>query len=172
MERLVDKVVALVACLPALAAAARGTVGAAVVVALLAAVTSASLVEVLRGSVRLVPPLLCCALVCVLPSSAALLGVAACDLCFVASLEGGRARLAPLAALVALALGWCVGAEGPVVLLAVLGAVVGAWLGLRAGVFECRDRDALRTRDELRAAELSLAEKNRELLDEIGRAHV
>ena len=165
MERLVDKVVALVACLPALAAAARGTVGAAVVVALLAAVTSASLVEVLRGSVRLVPPLLCCALVCVLPNSAALLGVAACDLCFVASLEGGRARLAPLAALVALALGWCVGAEGPVVLLAVLGAVVGAWLGLRAGVFECRDRDALRTRDELRAAELSLAEKNRELLD-------
>ena len=125
MERLVDKVVALVACLPALAAAARGTVGAAVVVALLAAVTSASLVEVLRGSVRLVPPLLCCALVCVLPNSAALLGVAACDLCFVASLEGGRARLAPLAALVALALGWCVGAEGPVVLLAILGAVGG-----------------------------------------------
>ena len=45
---------------------------------------------------------------------------------------------------------------------------MGAWLGLRAGVFECRDRDALRTRDELRAAELSLAEKNRELLGRAG----
>lgn len=166
MERLADKLVVLVACLPALVAAAGGTAGAGLVVALLAAVALAALCELARGRAALVPPLALCALACVLPEAAALLGVAAYDLCRVSAGERGCVRAVPAAALVPLAWGAARGVpDGRAVLLAAVGVVVGGWLGLRVGASELRRRDALRTRDDLAAARLALVEKNRELLD-------
>ena len=105
MERLADKLVVLVACLPALVAAAGGTAGAGLVVALLAAVALAALCELARGRAALVPPLALCALACVLPEAAALLGVAAYDLCRVSAGERGCVRAVPAAVLVPLAWG-------------------------------------------------------------------
>lgn len=166
MERLADKLVALVACLPALVAAAGGTAGAGLVVALLATVALAALCELARGRAALVPPLALCALACALPEAAALLGVAAYDLRRIVAGERGRLRAVPAALLVPLAWGAARGTPGgPAVLLAVAGVAVGGWLGLRVGAFELRRRDAIRTRDDLAAARLALAEKNRELLD-------
>ena len=57
---------------PALVAAAGGTAGVGLVVALLAAVALAALCELARGRAALVPPLALCALACVLPEAAAL----------------------------------------------------------------------------------------------------
>ena len=166
MERLADKLVVLVACLPALVAAAGGTAGVGLVVALLAAVALAALCELARGRAALVPPLALCALACVLPEAAALLGVAAYDLCRVSAGERGCVRAVPAAVLVPLAWGAARGVpDGRAVLLAAVGVVVGGWLGLRVGASELRRRDALRTRDDLAAARLALVEKNRELLD-------
>ena len=158
MERLADKLVVLVACLPALVAAAGGTAGAGLVVALLAAVALAALCELARGRVALVPPLAVCALACALPEAAALLGVAAYDLCRVSAGERRCVRAVPAAALVPLAWGAARGVpDGRAVLLATVGVVVGGWLGLRVGASELRRRDALRTRDDLAAARLALA---------------
>lgn len=166
MKRLADKLVVFVVCLPALVAASGGTAGAGLVVALLAAVALAALCELARDRAVLVPPLALCALACVLPEAVALLGVATYDLCRVAVGERGCARAVPAAVLVPIAWGAARGVpDGLAVLLAVMGVVVGGWLGLRVGASELRRRDALRIRDDLAAARLALAQKNRELLD-------
>ena len=92
--------------------------------------------------------------------------MAAYDLCRVSAGEQGCVRAVPAAVLVPLAWGAARGVpDGRAVLLAAVGVVVGGWLGLRVGASELRRRDALRTRDDLAAARLALAEKNRELLD-------
>lgn len=166
MDRLVDKLVALVACLPALALAAGGTADRGVVAALLVAVISAAAAEVARGRWRLAGPLALAALACAEPAAAALLGVAAYDLALCARVDGGWLRAAPLVTVAALALSWLTGALPPVAaLLSAVALTASLRLGGAAGRFDAERARGLRARDELRAAELELARRNRELVD-------
>lgn len=166
MERLTDKLVALLACLPALALAAGGTADASVVVALLAAVISAAAGELARGWWRAAGAFALCLLGCALPPFAAVAGVAAYDLALVGGAAGGRARLLPAAAVLGPLACWATGAlPATAALLALLGGAVGARMGDRAARLEAEVRARRRVRDELTATELSLARRNRELTE-------
>lgn len=156
MERVVDKLISLACCVPALALA--GT-GFAETGALLAAMTCAFLAELLSERAQIAPAALYCALACALPAGTLFAAPAAYDL----------ARRSPAAALV-------VTAPAAMALLTDAidpgAAACGMLACLIAAVLSMRTESTLRARnqillcaDELRGRELALEEKNHELLD-------
>lgn len=156
MERIIDKLIALACCVPALALA--GT-GFAATGALLAAVTCAFLVELLSERVQIAPAALYCALACVLPAGSVFTAPAAYDL----------ARVSPTASLAAAAptaVASLTGAIDPGAgACGLLACAIAAALSLRTeSTLRARGQTLLRA-DELRGRELALEEKNRELLD-------
>lgn len=156
MERIVDKVIALACCVPALALA--GT-GFAATGALLAAVTCAFLAELLPKRTRIAPAALYCVLACVLPAGSVFTAPAAYDL----------ARVSPAASLAAAAptaVALLTGAINPgVVACGLLACAIAVALSLRTeSTLRARSQTLLRA-DELRERELALEAKNRELLD-------
>lgn len=156
MERIVDKLIALACCVPALALA--GTDFAATG-ALLAAVTCAYLAELLPGRTRVAPAALFCALACALPAGSVFTAPAAYDL----------ARFSPAASLVAAApavMALLAGAIDPGAgACGLLACAIAVALSLRTeSTLRARGQTLLRA-DELRGKELALEEKNRELLD-------
>lgn len=165
MERLVDKLVALVACLPALAAAV-GVVDRGVVAALLVAVISAAAGEVARGRWRMVVPAALCALALAEPPMATLVGVAGYDLARLSEKRAGLRRALPLVLACAPALQCATGRLGVVAAALSVGSlVVTSRLGASAARVEAERFRGRLVRDELRAAELELARRNRDLVD-------
>ena len=165
MERLVDKAIVLLCCLPALAL---GSLGPAAVVACLLAIGSSVLTEVLRmgtggRAARLAcaaAPVAYCALACVMPQAVPFVALAAYDL-----VRSGRGPATALVAAVPLA----VAARGtvPAVVLAtaVLETPAFALLSARTGRVQGQRSENLRERDELRSRSISLEERNRDLLE-------
>lgn len=165
MKRLVDKSVALVACLPALAAAG-GAVDRDVVVALLVAIISAAVGEVARGRWRWAGPAVLVALALAWPEAAALVGVAGYDLARLSGEGRGLMRALPLVSACAPALLCVTGRLGVEAAALSLGSlVVVSRLGASEARAEAERSRGRLARDELRAAELELARRNRDLVD-------
>lgn len=156
MERIIDKLIALACCVPALALA--GT-GFAATGAFLAAVTCAYLAELLRNRTRIAPAALYCAVACVLPAGSVFTAPAAYDL----------ARFSPATSLVAAAptaMALLTGAIDPGAgACGLIACAIAVALSLRTeSTLRARNQTLLRA-DELRGRELALEERNRELLD-------
>ena len=156
MERIVDKVIALACCVPALALA--GT-GFAATGALLAAVTCAFLAELLPKRARIAPVTLYCVLACVLPAGSVFTAPAAYDLARVSPAASFAAAAPTTMALLTGAVDPGAGACG------LLACAIAVALSLRTeSTLRARSQTLLRA-DKLRERELALEAKNRELLN-------
>lgn len=156
MERIVDKLIALACCVPALALTGTGFSATG---ALLAAVTCAYLAELLPNRARIAPAALYCALACVSPAGSVFAAPSAYDL----------ARFSPAASLVAAApaaTALLTGAIDPGAgACGLIACAIAVALSLRTeSTLRARNQTLLRA-DELRGRELALEERNRELLD-------
>ena len=156
MERIVDKVIALACCVPALALA--GT-GFAATGALLAAVTCAFLAELLPKRARIAPVTLYCVLACVLPAGSVFTAPAAYDLARVSPAASFAAAAPTAMALLTGAVDPGAGACG------LFACAIAVALSLRTeSTLRARSQTLLRA-DKLRERELALEAKNRELLN-------
>ena len=164
MERLIDKLVVLVACLPALFAV--GEVGAAAVAALLVAVVVFCACEVAgERAARVLALAFCVAALCWpggWPEALTLLPLAAFEL---ASRSDAPRELAWTLVPVAACVFAPSAAPGPWPAGTVVVALASCWLGWRDARVAAERGHAREVRDGLRAAELELASKNRELAE-------
>lgn len=156
MERIADKLIVLACCAAALVLLGTSPVS---VGALLAAVISAFLAEVVPARAAWVPAAAYCAASLALPVFSAFVALAAYDLARRTPVPALVAALPPVVAL------WSGAVEPGAAACALLACAAATALSLRTSR-TLADRDAnLRRSDELRERELALEAKNRDLLD-------
>jgi signal transduction histidine kinase len=170
MERLVDKAIVLLCCLPSLALVA---VDAQCVAMLLVSVTATCAFEASvlvpseagragaggRAAWRFAFPLACCALCCALPAGAPFCALAAYDL-----MRADGARPLALVALVPVLLAMPA-LPATVVAISLCSCVAATTLSARSGRSIAQRRQNLRERDMVREQALKLEEANRDLAD-------